>query len=146
MRASASPSPVTVSPGRPASSSWSSGWRAAKIMATGSASSRRAANARHCTVARSSHCASSTRQASGWSSAVAASRLSTASPTRNRSGAGPSRMPNATASASRCGPGSWSSRPSIGTHSWCSPANASSISDSTPQARTTRNPTARPAA
>ena len=32
------------------------------------------------------------------------------------------------------------SRSSIGAHSWCRPANASSISDSTPAARTTRHP------
>jgi hypothetical protein len=39
--------------------------------------------------------------------------------------------------ASRCGTGSRSSRSSSGPHSWCKLAYASSISDSTPTARTT---------
>jgi integrase len=51
----------------------------------------------------------------------------------NRSGAPPSRSPNATPSASRCGPGRPSSRCSSGAHSRCTPANASSISDSAPR-------------
>jgi len=48
------------------------------------------------------------------------------------SGASPSRSPNAPPSAARCGPGKRSSSPSIGAHNWCRAANASSISDSTP--------------
>jgi hypothetical protein len=54
--------------------------------------------------------------------------------------AGPALMPNADRSASRCGPGTASSRSSIGAHSWCSPAKASSISDWTPPARSMRQP------
>ena len=56
---------------------------------TGSAASRRAANPSACAEARSSHCSSSIRQISGRSPATSDSRLSTASPTRNRSGGGP---------------------------------------------------------
>ena len=73
---------------------------------TRSASSRRATNASVCADTRSSHCASSTTHSSGCSSATSASRLSTASPTMNRSGGGPAASPNAVLSASRCGPGS----------------------------------------
>ena len=93
---------------------------------------------------RSSHCASSTMHTSGCSSAASASRLRTASPTRKRSGGGPALRPNAVLSASRCGLGSCPRRPSIGAHSACSPANASSISDSTPAARAIRHPSAAP--
>ena len=74
-------------------------------------------NASVCADTRSSHCASSTTQTSGCSSATSASRLSTASPTRKRSGGGPALRPNAVLSASRCGPGRRPSRSSIGTHS-----------------------------
>jgi hypothetical protein len=42
--------------------------------------------------------------------------------------------------ASRCGPGKSRTRSNIGAHNWCTPANASSISDSTPATRTTRHP------
>ena len=52
--------------------------------------------------------------------------------------AAPALRPNTISSAWRCGAGSRSSRSSIGAHSWCRPANASSISDSTPTARATR--------
>jgi len=48
--------------------------------------------------------------------------------------AAPALMPNAVFSASRCGTGRFPRRPSIGAHSACRPANASSISDSTPAA------------
>ena len=48
--------------------------------------------------------------------------------------------PNATLSPRRCGSASAPSPPSSGAHSWCSPAKASSISDSTPAARATRKP------
>ena len=44
--------------------------------------------------------------ASGWCSVTSANSVSVASPTRNRSGAGPALRPNAVASASRCGTGS----------------------------------------
>jgi len=50
-------------------------------------------------------------------------------PTRNRSGTGPSCNPKVTRSALPCGCGGTSSSSSIGAHSWCSDANASSISD-----------------
>ena len=53
--------PPTTSSGRPASSRSSLGSRTANTNATGSAISRRATNARVCTDARSSHCASSTQ-------------------------------------------------------------------------------------
>ena len=56
-----------------------------------------------CTVASSSHCRSSTRHSSGCSSATAASSVSTARPTRKRSGAPPPHRPSATRSASCCG-------------------------------------------
>ena len=60
----------------------------------------------------------------------------------NRSGLSPAASPKATLSARRCGAASERSRPSIGAHSWCRPAKASSISDSTPTARATVNPVA----
>ena len=90
--------------------------------------------------ARSSHCASSTTQSSGWSSATSVNRVSAASPTRNRFGSASALRPKAAESASCCGPGSRASRSSIGAQSWCSPANGSSISDWTPAARATRKP------
>jgi hypothetical protein len=43
-------------------------------------------------------------------------------------------MPNAVRNASRCGCGRRPTRSSIGAHSWCSPAKASSISGCTPSA------------
>ena len=70
------------------------------------------------------------------------SRLKAARPTRNRSGASPSRKPNAVPSASRCGPGRRSRRSRNGAHSCCNPAYASSISDSTPAARAMVHPDA----
>ena len=90
----------------------SPGSRAAKISPTGSASSRRAANASTCADDRSSHWASSTTHSSGRSSATSDSSVRTASAIRNRSGASPSRSPNATPSASCCGAGSRSRRSS----------------------------------
>jgi hypothetical protein len=60
-------------------------------------------------------------------------------------GTGPALRPNAVRSASRCGTGSRPARSSTGASSWCSPANASSISDCTPAARNTRHPAACPA-
>ena len=68
----------------------SPGSRVANTSATDSASSRRATNASTCAEARSSHCASSTTHKRGCCSATSDSRLKTASPTRNRSGARPS--------------------------------------------------------
>ena len=56
---------------------------------------------------------------------------------RRRSGRTPSRARRAAAPGSR-------SRSSIGAQSWCRPLYASSISDSTPAARTTRHPAAPP--
>jgi hypothetical protein len=144
-RASSSRSPSTSSSGSPASSG--PGSRAANTSPTGSAASRRATNPSACADAWSSHCSSSTTQISGRSEATSESRLSTASPTKNRSGGGPAARPNAVRSAACCGPGIPSRWPSIGAHSWCSPAKASSISDCTPGARATRHPEleARPA-
>ena len=49
-------------------------------------------NPRICAEARSSHCASSTMQTSGCCSATSANSVSAASPTRNRSGAGPAAL------------------------------------------------------
>ena len=112
--------------------------RNAKTSATGSAIWRRATNASVCAEIGSSHCASSITHTNGRSSATSASRLSTASPTRNLSGGGPACMPKAVASASRCGPGRRSRWSSIGAHSWCRPENGSSTSDSTPVARASR--------
>ena len=80
--------------------------RAAHTTAIRSARRRRATNPRICAEARSSHCASSTRQASGCCSATSANSVSVASPTRNRSGAALALRPNTVASASRCGAGS----------------------------------------
>src|SRR4051794_16563992 len=79
---------------------------------------------------------------SGFCSATSESRPRTARPTRNRFGVSPSRRPNAVPSASRCGPGKLSTRSANSAQSWCSPAWASSISDSTPAARTIRKPDA----
>ena len=77
--------------------------RTATTIATDSARTRRATKPRTWLEAASSHCASSTRQSSGRSSATADNRPSTANPTRNRSGTSPARRPKATLRASRCG-------------------------------------------
>ena len=106
-------------------------------MATDSADNRRATNASACADSRSNHCASSTTQRSGPASAASETRLSTARPTRKRSGGDPMLSPKTVSRASRWGAGRHASRSSSGTHSWCSPANGSSISDSTAAARTT---------
>jgi hypothetical protein len=142
-RASSSRSPPTTSSGSPARSPV--GIRAPNTRPTDSVPSRRARNARTCAEALSSHCSSSTMHTSGRSPATSDSRPRAASPIRNRSAAGPALRPNAVRSASRCGAGRRSRRSSIGAHSWCSTANASSISDWTPTARTTRQPGACPA-
>jgi len=102
----------TTSSGNPDSSP--PGARAANTNPTDSACRRRATNPRTCAEARSSHCSSSTRQISGWSSATSDSRPRTARPMKNRSGAGPALRPNAVRSALRCGSGKGSRRSSIG--------------------------------
>ena len=112
VRASSSASPRSSNSGRPSKSCLVFGSRTATTIATDSASSRRATKPRIIPEAASSHCASSTRQSSGRSSAAADSRPSTASPTRNRSGTSPDARPKATFSASCCGCGSVSSRSS----------------------------------
>ena len=61
-------------------------------------------------------------------------KLSTASPTRNRSGWVPELKPKAVSNASRCGAGKRSRWSSSCTHSWWRPANGSSISHSAPTA------------
>jgi hypothetical protein len=134
-RASPFSSPRTSSSGRCRNSS--PGTRAANTSPTGSASRRRATKPSVNAEVWSSHCASSTTHNRGRSSAASDNKLSTARPTRNRSGAGPAVRPKTVRSASRCGPGNRSRRSSSGTHNWCRPANASSISDSTPTARST---------
>ena len=134
-RASPFSSPRTSSSGRCRNSS--PGTRAANTSPTGSASRRRATKPSVNAEVWSSHCASSTTHNRGRSSAASDNKLSTARPTRNRSGAGPAARPKTVRSASRCGPGNRSTRSSSGTHNWCRPANASSISDSTPTARST---------
>ena len=64
--------------------------------------------------ARSSHCSSSIRQISGWPPATSESRLSTASPIRNRSGGGPSARPNAVGAPPAAAPGSGRGDPASG--------------------------------
>ncbi len=140
--ASPSSSPPTASSGRPSRCRSPLGSRTAKTSPTDSAPRRRATKASACAEAASNHCASSTMQTSGRFSAMSDRRLSTARPTRNRSGASPSRNPNAVPSAPRCGPGRRSRRSRNGAHSCCNPAYASSISDSTPTARAMPHPDA----
>src|SRR5262249_54175068 len=110
--ASPAPRPSTTSSGKPSISSASLASRTANTIAIGSASRRRATNDSAATDSRSSHCTSSTRQTSGCASATSETRLSVARLTRKLSGAGPSVRPNARNSASRCGAGSCSARPS----------------------------------
>ena len=86
-RASRSSSPPTASSGNPSKCRSPLGSRTARTSPTDSAPKRRATNASACAEAASSHCASSTMQTSGRSSATSDSRLKTARPTRNRSGA-----------------------------------------------------------
>ena len=93
--ASRSSSPPTASSASPSKCRSPLGSRTAKTSPTDSAPRRRATNASACAEAASSHCASSTTHTSGRSSATSESRLRTARPTRNRSGASPSRKPNA---------------------------------------------------
>ena len=65
----------------------------------------RATNASAWAEARSSHCASSTTQTSGFSLATSDSKLRTARLTAKRSGIPPCRRPNAALNAARCGSG-----------------------------------------
>jgi hypothetical protein len=145
-RAEASGNPARRSSGSPVSSSTPPGSRSANRRTTDSAARRRATNASTCAEDRSSHWTSSTTQTSGRSSAALESKLSTASPTRNRSGCAPESRPNAVASASRCGVGNPARPSSRPAQSWCRPAKGSSISHCTPVARRTRQPSARSAA
>ena len=85
--ASSIASPRTRSSGSPASLGSSSVSRTAKTRPTGSAASRRATNSSVWAEAWSSHCASSTTQIRGCSSATSDRRVSTARPSRKRSGA-----------------------------------------------------------
>ena len=96
-RASPAASPRTSSCGRCRSSS--PGSRAANTNPTGSASRRRATKASVSAEVRSSHCASSTTHSSGRCSATSERRLSTARPTRKRSGASPGLRPKTIRSA-----------------------------------------------
>jgi len=102
-RASRSGRPSTLSSGSLAKSL--STTRVPNTRPTDSAPKRRATNASACVEAWSIHCASSTRHSAGRSTAASARRPRTASPTRNRSGAGPELMPNAVRKASRWGSG-----------------------------------------
>ncbi len=83
--------------------------------------------------------ASSTTASNGCGAETSESRSRTASPTgeraRRRSGAQPERDVQRVASK----PGRWPARSRIGKHSWCSAANGSSISPSTPTVRRTRS-------
>ena len=115
---------------------------AARSRARDSASSRRAAKKSASAEAPSSHCASSTRQTRGRSSAASASRLSTPSETRKRSPSVSSESANAERSAAACGPGSASIAPSSGRRIWCRAANASS--DSAPPPRPRAESSSRP--
>ena len=145
-RASRSTRPPSRSSGSPCSSRISLGSRTANSSPIDSASRRRATNAMVSADALSSHWASSITHRSGCSAAASESRLSTASPTTNRSAGAFAPSPNAVSSASRCGPGSRPTRSSIGAHSWCRPAKGSSISYSTPAAWPRRQPDARSSA
>ena len=136
-RASASDRPSRRNSVNPVTSVSSAGSRPANSSATASASSRRATNPSARADARSSHCTSSTTHSSGRAEAAPDSRLSTPRPTKNGSGGTPALSPNAVSSATRWGSGSCRKPLSSGTHNWCRPANASSISDSTPDARAT---------
>ena len=138
-------SPSITSSGNPSSTGRRPCSRTENTMPTRSAKRRRATNASVSDDTRSSHCASSTMHTSGCSSALSASRLRTASPTRNRSGGGPALRPNAV-------PDGLALRlrqlldtsSSIGVHNEWRPAKASSISDSTPVAQTTEHPSRLP--
>jgi hypothetical protein len=139
-RASPSSSPSITSSG--SLSRRGSDRRPAKTIPTASASSRLAASARAWTVALSSHCSSSMRQTIGCSVAASDRRFKMARATRNRSGGGAARRPNATFTALRCGGGSRSTPPSNGLRTWWSAAKASSVSASTPAPASTRQPSA----
>ncbi len=137
-RAASIPTPVSSSLGRSAVLRMASGsGRRKTSSAIGSATRRRATKRMVSAVAGSSRCASSMSSSSGRSSADRLNRLSVATPTANRSGAGPLRSVRATSSASRnCG-GRWSSNPRTGSRSWCRPENPRPASNSLPEARST---------
>ena len=113
--------------------------RAANSMTSPSASSRLATNSSASAEEASSQCASSIRQSTGACSAASARSVSVATATRNGFGppAGAAANPNAPRKAKACGGGSASMRSWSGQSNWCSPANASSVSESTPTTRST---------
>ncbi len=132
-RASRSSRPSSDSCGRPSSARVVAGSRSENIIATGSASKRRATNPSVCTDAASTHCASSTRHRSGpLLGGSSQSRLSTATATRNLSGTSPDAMPKATSECILLRFGSASSPPRIGAHNRWIAANGNSISAWTP--------------
>ena len=129
-------------PASPSSACSSPDSRSANTNPTRSASSRRATNASVCADTRSSHCASSTmhtqRLLLGGVGQQAQDRQPDEEAIRRRSGAQAERRAQRVALRARQLP----RRPSIGAHSACRPAKASSISDSTPAARAIRHPSA----
>ena len=136
--------PRPRSSGRPASSRRSPGSRTANTSATDSASSRRATNASACAEARSSHCASSTTHSSGRSSAASDEQAEHGQPDeeairarRRRSARTRCRARRAAGRAAARG-GRAAARTAD-----AAPRTRSSISDSTPAARATRQPDAR---
>ena len=97
-RASRSSSPPTASSGNPSKCRSPLGSRTAKTNPTDSAPRRRATNANACAEASVEPLrVVDDADAAACSSATSESRLRTARPTRNRSGASPSRKPNAVA-------------------------------------------------
>ena len=131
-RASASGRPRTVMIGSPSTTSSTGDSPTDAMKPTRSAYRRRAMNPSTCADSRSTQCPSSMTHSSGWSSAARDSSVSAPSPTRNRSGGGPSFRPNAIIMASRCGAGNVGSSGMNGISSWCRAANSRLISDSTP--------------
>ena len=139
--------PLIWSAGRSAPSSRDgSPSRTATKTAIGSATSLRNANSSACALDTSSHWASSTRTATGACSAYAASMLSVAAPTANRSCAVPRRSASAPSSATACGSGILSSMARAGRSSSSREPNGICASDLIPRARSTRIPVARSAA
>jgi len=117
--------------------------RAASSSTSGSDSHRRAANASASSDAGSSHGASSTATSTGPSSARPDSSVSTAIPvSRASGGTGSGASANAPSSAWACRSGRSGTRSRTGRSNWCSPAKASSRSDSRPVTASTRSPAA----
>ena len=131
-RASASSRPPSDSRGRPSSARVVVGSRSAKIITTASAAKRRATNPSATNDGRRSTERRLPGTGAGRFAAVAASRLRTATATRNLSGASPDEMPEATRSASCWGCGSSSSASNNGAHKRWIPESGSSISAWTP--------------